>query len=249
MCHTASLVSRTGQAFSYLPYGDQRCAPRLYGLAYSGQLLDRSTGGDLLKRRMYQPQLRRFYTPDPLSPFLKGGLNAYAYCENDPVNFNDPEGSNRFKLYKSNLEPVWNKIENRKLRLKGFSYDSSKPEGERIKGFRVKVANGQPLERADPDAPTSGSFYVNEDQSLFISEYLVANDKVGLYRLKDFGFIEAGFTLKDVNPTHIKVVNGKPVPDSNMIMVNDSGKTDYSKQDLRLPGLNDAIRKGQPGMR
>ncbi|WP_367598756.1 RHS repeat-associated core domain-containing protein [Pseudomonas fulva] len=249
MCHKASLVSRTGQAFSYLPYGDQRCAPRLCGLAYSGQLLDAVTGGYLLKRRMYQPQLRRFYSPDPLSPFLKGGLNAYAYCENDPVNFNDLEGSNRFNFHKSNLAPVLNKIDNRKLRLKGFSYDSSKPEGKRIEKFRAKVENGQLQERVDPDVSLSGSFYVNEDQSLFISEFLVADGSLGLHPLKNFGFIETGFSLKNVNPTHFKMVGGKIVPESNMMWVSKSGITDFSKRDLQLPGLIDAIRKGRPEKR
>ena len=35
----------------------------------------------------------RFASPDDLSPFLAGGLNAYAYCQGDPVNFTDPSGN------------------------------------------------------------------------------------------------------------------------------------------------------------
>ncbi|MNI63190.1 hypothetical protein D3C73_1185430 [compost metagenome] len=34
----------------------------------------------------------RFISPDNLSPFAQGGLNPYAYCEGDPVNFSDPSG-------------------------------------------------------------------------------------------------------------------------------------------------------------
>ena len=183
MCHTASLVSRTGQALSYLPYGDERCAPRLCGLAYSGQLLDRITGGYLLKRRTYQPQLRRFYSPDPLSPFLKGGLNAYAYCENDPVNFNDPEGLNRVAHYKSNLKPVINNIDNKELRLQGFYYKTSMPTGRRIEPFRVKVVKGELQERDDPGVYMSGPFYVNEDRSVFISQFLINAVTIGFLLL------------------------------------------------------------------
>lgn len=40
----------------------------------------------------YSPVLMRFHSPDNMSPFDKGGLNAYAYCAGDPVNFNDPAG-------------------------------------------------------------------------------------------------------------------------------------------------------------
>lgn len=42
--------------------------------------------------RGYNPVLMRFYSPDSLSPFAAGGLNCYAYCAGDPVNFSDPSG-------------------------------------------------------------------------------------------------------------------------------------------------------------
>jgi len=35
--------------------------------------------------RAYNPILKRFNSPDSLSPFGKGGLNAYSYCVGDPV--------------------------------------------------------------------------------------------------------------------------------------------------------------------
>ena len=34
----------------------------------------------------------RFYSPDSLSPFDAGGLNSYAYCSGDPLNYSDPSG-------------------------------------------------------------------------------------------------------------------------------------------------------------
>ena len=42
--------------------------------------------------RAFNPVLMRFNSPDSLSPFGKGGLNAYAYCVGDPVNYSDPAG-------------------------------------------------------------------------------------------------------------------------------------------------------------
>jgi len=42
--------------------------------------------------RLYNPVLMRFHKPDSLSPFGAGGLNAYAYCKGDPVNYKDSTG-------------------------------------------------------------------------------------------------------------------------------------------------------------
>ena len=42
--------------------------------------------------RCYSPALQRFQAPDDRSPFSEGGLNAYAYCVNDPINYLDDTG-------------------------------------------------------------------------------------------------------------------------------------------------------------
>lgn len=46
--------------------------------------------------RVYSSVLSRFVTPDELSPFSQGGVNAYAYCGGDPLNKIDPSG--RFSI-------------------------------------------------------------------------------------------------------------------------------------------------------
>lgn len=77
----------------YTPYGD--CSNgSATALAYAGELRGTLTGCYHLGNghRTYNPVLMRFHSGDRLSPFGKGGLNAYAYCLGDPINHRDPSG-------------------------------------------------------------------------------------------------------------------------------------------------------------
>jgi RHS repeat-associated protein len=79
----------------YSPYGHHPAQSGLLSLlAFNGERRDSVTGHYLLGQgyRAYNPVLMRFHVPDKFSPFRKGGLNAYAYCENDPINSADPSG-------------------------------------------------------------------------------------------------------------------------------------------------------------
>lgn len=53
--------------------------------------------------RIFNPVLMRFHSPDSLSPFDKGGINAYAYCVSDPVNRLDPNGHWSFAAFAASL--------------------------------------------------------------------------------------------------------------------------------------------------
>lgn len=77
----------------YAPYGFY-CHSSVSRLAYTGQLRDAVSGCYNLGNgyRAYSPSLMRFKAADSLSPFDKGGLNAYAYCGGDPVNRTDTNG-------------------------------------------------------------------------------------------------------------------------------------------------------------
>jgi len=91
----AELDSNSPNPFAYSPYG-LRSSPRQAGthLGFNGQLMERSTGCYHLGNghRVYNPVLMRFHSPDRLSPFGKGGVNAYAYSGGSPVNRVDPTG-------------------------------------------------------------------------------------------------------------------------------------------------------------
>ena len=88
----SALSAGQQQALAYSPHGHR--APLNHLPGFNGEQPDPVTGHYLLGNgyRAYNPVLMRFNSPDSLSPFGKGGLNAYAYCAGDPVNRNDPSG-------------------------------------------------------------------------------------------------------------------------------------------------------------
>ena len=92
------------KAYPYSPYG--HCPARSESntlLAFNGEPLDSATGCYALGNgyRLYNPTLERFCSPDNLSPFGKGGLNAYMYCAGDPVNRVDPTGHLSFVIIRA----------------------------------------------------------------------------------------------------------------------------------------------------
>jgi len=83
------------QRLVYAPYGHRSPESGLSSLlGFNGERRDPVTGHYLLGNgyRAFNPVLMRFNSPDSLSPFGKGGVNAYAYCAGDPVNMVDPKG-------------------------------------------------------------------------------------------------------------------------------------------------------------
>ena len=80
---------------AYMPYGGRPLDDGMSSLlGFNGELPDPYTGCYLLGNgfRAYNPLLMRFHTPDSLSVFDGGGLNPYAYCLGDPINYRDPTG-------------------------------------------------------------------------------------------------------------------------------------------------------------
>ncbi|WP_256572773.1 MULTISPECIES: RHS repeat-associated core domain-containing protein [unclassified Pseudomonas] len=83
------------RSIAYSAYGQQSTQQIIATkLGFNGELREARLGWYFLGKgyRVYNPVLMRFHSPDSLSPFGKGGLNAYMYCMGDPVNFSDPTG-------------------------------------------------------------------------------------------------------------------------------------------------------------
>ncbi|MFH1454359.1 MAG: RHS repeat-associated core domain-containing protein [Armatimonadota bacterium] len=59
-------------------------------IRYAGYYYDEESELYYLQSRYYDPKIGRFTQPDKIG--YAAGLNLYVYCDNDPVNFVDPEG-------------------------------------------------------------------------------------------------------------------------------------------------------------
>ncbi|CAI8790969.1 RHS repeat-associated core domain-containing protein [Pseudomonas sp. IT-P176] len=91
----AILDATRSHHLAYAPYGHRIPENGLLSLlGFNGERPDPVTGHYLLGNgyRAFNPVLMRFNSPDSWSPFGEGGLNAYAYCDGDPVNREDPTG-------------------------------------------------------------------------------------------------------------------------------------------------------------
>jgi RHS repeat-associated protein len=109
-----SVDAQGQQGIAYSPYGHRPSGSDVFSLlGFAGERPDPVTGHYPLGKgyRSYNPVLMRFNQPDSLSPFGEGGLNAYAYCQGDPVNWRDPTGympwphSSMSPLSRNSLQP------------------------------------------------------------------------------------------------------------------------------------------------
>ncbi|MGH8389839.1 MAG: RHS repeat-associated core domain-containing protein [Pseudomonas sp.] len=86
---------------AYSPYGHQSSRREVMTrLGFNGEMREAKPEWYLLGNghRVYNPQLMHFHSPDGLSPFGKGGFNAYMYCEGEPVMNSDPTGQSVWAL-------------------------------------------------------------------------------------------------------------------------------------------------------
>jgi RHS repeat-associated protein len=100
-------VAGNRDVLTYSPFGFSSSTLEKYPLpGLTAQILE-AAGLYLLGngKRAYNPVLMRFHSPDTWSPFGRGGINAYAYCEQDPINWQDLSGNERVRSRTRSAQP------------------------------------------------------------------------------------------------------------------------------------------------
>jgi RHS repeat-associated protein len=91
---TRALTDGSGnvvESINYDSFGNGASSLTRYG--YTGREWDADSNLYYYRNRWYDPQAGRFISEDPIG--LEGGINLYAYVDNDPVRFSDPLGKQK----------------------------------------------------------------------------------------------------------------------------------------------------------
>ena len=96
---TAAVTDRDGAVVDesvYYPFGGLRRSERVSGIepryGFANKEVDRESGLADFGYRMLHPTLARWLNPDPKGE-SGGGMNPYAYVNNNPLKFEDPNGA------------------------------------------------------------------------------------------------------------------------------------------------------------
>ena len=94
----------------YRPYGSS-IEGEVDGVGYTGHKFDKSTGLSYMQARYYDPVIGRFYSNDPFGFRDIHSFSRYAYANNNPYKYVDPDGKDAIiTLYKGEGGNIFNHI-------------------------------------------------------------------------------------------------------------------------------------------
>jgi len=81
----------------YQPFGKSIEAPK-DDIGYTGHKFDTDLGLSYMQARYYDPVIGRFYSNDPVGFNNVHNFNRYAYANNNPYKYTDPDGNNAIRI-------------------------------------------------------------------------------------------------------------------------------------------------------
>jgi len=86
---------------SYNPYGETRMNPTANkdDVGFTGHQQDDVTGLTYMQARYYEPVIGRFMSNDPVGFSNVHNFNRYAYANNNPYKYVDPDGRDNVEIH------------------------------------------------------------------------------------------------------------------------------------------------------
>ena len=213
---------------TYAPYGHHPADSGLLSLlGFNGERRDPVTGHYLLGNgyRAFNPVLMRFNSPDSWSPFGKGGLNAYAYCSDNPINLQDPSGhvpgsilAHLFKYFP--LPPSPAQTINKNTGLSAL-VKNTQPDPARIM-FKKTIQL-----MSDPRLPAQNTKLINDAENLFNSQKLKYSLSPG--RMQSVEESSRGFNYFNNNAEAFQFKGGIPQVGEPILLPNGGDTYLYTK--------------------
>lgn len=236
---TLTPIEKTVTTYSAYGYSG-----RVNLLAFNGELKHKLTGHYSLGNghRQFNPFLMRFNTPDFQSPFREGGINCYAYCLDDPINYQDPSGNTaitttmtvlravgRFKksiLPKKSSPSQWKPLKNRTLsNLSEEIHETTKLMKKNR--FRLRLVNSESDLSKVKDDSLRHKFIFTEDKKFVMGSSKFVMDEVSHGSIAELGkqnlgsgdVISAGYIFKENGQFHINHHSGHYRPEFERLEV------------------------------
>ena len=233
------------QQLAYTAYGHHPAESGLSRLlGFNGECPDVITGHYLLGKgtRAFNPVLMRFNSPDELSPFGKGGVNPYAYCGGDPINFSDPTGNSKIAKYIARraaalLTPTTTNAPKslRTIKSTATTIGQSSPAERNPILVKLLEAPDNTFSRPAPEASTSTSKLVKLKKHLPSGFAHNSDDAALSSRQQDLANFEASYDYNVENSPDFRTVTTKQQAD-DLKAINArrySADTDAARNEVR----------------
>ncbi|WP_241971794.1 RHS repeat-associated core domain-containing protein [Aliidiomarina sanyensis] len=127
----------------YSPFGEelQGISANAEQAGYTGHIRDAATGLNYMQARYYDPVIGRFYSNDPVgfTPSNPMMFNRYAYANNNPYKFVDPDGREVRAIYYQDSNILTMRDRDTKERISIGAISGGKPYGDPIPPGRYAI--------------------------------------------------------------------------------------------------------------
>jgi RHS repeat-associated protein len=153
-------AGNTVQTYEYTVYGEVAAADVNHPnpIMFTGRWFDKETGLYYYRARYYNPYIGRFLQTDPVGY----GMNLYAYCNNNPLNFKDPYGLESMNGMSHTDSNDLSVIDPNDIDPNSQSIEPDDPSSDPMEAGGWRTVPGQPGWEVRDDQPHTGGDYPHQ---------------------------------------------------------------------------------------